>query len=528
MTNNQSKTYAKYSVGKNTYEICMSMFEENRHKLVKRFKQDYPEHQTGTIFLNGGTTTCRYSSDTENVFRQDSFFHWAFGVRDADIYGAIDIATGESTLFIPKFPDAYVIWFGEIRTQEHYLKDYSVDHVFFEDDIAAWFLERKDLGPVFRLKGVNSDSKSTHAVAEHPNLADIKALNYDDVKLWPTFVECRVIKSEQELNVMRYATKESSRAHKEVMTNIKPGWMEYQAEALFQFHCYDGAGMRHCAYTCISASGKNAAILHYGHAGEPNTRHMQDGDMVMFDMGGEYTCYASDISCSYPLNGKFSEDQKIIYTAVYNAWSSVIRESKAGVDWTDMHKLAEREILTVLKDNNLIKGDLDDMMRNRLGAIFMPHGLGHFIGLDVHDVGGYTDKSPKRSVLPGLRSLRTARILEENMAITVEPGCYFVWSVIQAEIDKKSALSEFFVVENLERFRDFGGIRIESDCVIHQDYCEDMCDLPRTIEEIEEFIASSRAKKNAEDEAKEKVDLTDFRGVDFDFSSSSKSKGTGK
>lgn len=516
-TSKPVKTYAKYKVGKDTHEICMSMFEENRQKLVQRFKKDYPDHQTGTIFLNGGTTTCRYSSDTENVFRQDSFFHWAFGVRDTDIYGAIDIATGESTLFIPQFPDAYVIWFGEIRGKEHYLKDYSVDSVYFEDDIAAYFLDRKNLGPVFRLKGVNSDSKSTHAVAEHPNLASIE-ITYEDTKLWPSFVECRVIKSEQELNVLRYATKESSRAHKEVMTSIKPGWMEYQAEALFQFHCYDGAGMRHCAYTCISASGKNAAILHYGHAGEPNTRHMQNGDMVMFDMGGEYTCYASDISCSYPINGKFSEDQKIIYTAVYNAWFSVIRESKAGVDWTNMHKLAEREILTVLKDNNLIKGDLDDMMKNRLGAIFMPHGLGHFIGLDVHDVGGYTDNSPKRSVLPGLRSLRTARILDENMAITVEPGCYFVWSVIQSEIDKKSALSEFFVIENLERFKDFGGIRIESDCVIHKDHCEDMCDLPRSIEEIEEYIKSSRAKKAAEDEAKEKA------AEDFP-SSSSKPRG---
>merc|ERR1739848_791890 len=143
---------------------------------------------------------------------------------------------------------------------------------------------------------------------------------------------------------------------------------------------------------------------------------MNDGDMCLFDMGGEYHCYCSDITCSYPVNGKFTDDQKIVYQAVYNAWKAVGDNLKAGVLWTDMHKMAEREILKHMKEHNLIKGDLDDMMRDRLGALFMPHGLGHFIGHDTHDVGGYNlGDHPKRSTQPGLASLRTSRRMEANM-----------------------------------------------------------------------------------------------------------------
>lgn len=489
-----SGTY--YSVGKETFKLQMQMFADNRQKLVNRLKKDHPDITSGLIFLMGGKQTCRYSSDTDIVFRQESFFQWAFGARDPDIFGVIDVANGDATLIIPKYPAEYVVWFGEIRETDHYLKDYNVEHCIYEEDMAQWFTQRKDQ-TVYRLKGLNTDSKTVHAPAEHENLQNL-TLTYDDQKLWNSFVECRVIKSEAELEVLRYATKKSSEAHMEVMKKIRPGWMEYQAEALFQFECYDKGGMRECAYTCISATGKNAAILHYGHAGEPNTRHTKDGDMCMFDMGGEYCCYAADISCSYPLNGKFSDDQKLIYTAVYNAWKAVIDNSKTGVDWTEMHKLAETEILKVLKANNLIKGDLDEMMANRLGAVFMPHGLGHMIGLDVHDVGGYGDNLPKRSTLPGLRSLRTARILETNMCITVEPGCYFVWSVIENIAQNNPTLAAFLNIEELERFKDFGGIRIESDCIIHEDHCEDMCTVPRTIEEIEKFMQEARKEEKEE------------------------------
>ena len=127
---------AVYSLDKETHKIEMSMYAENRQKLIKNFKSDHPEITSGLIFLAGGQQCCRYSSDTEVVFRQDSFFHWAFGVREPDVYGTIDVASGKATLIIPKYPEDYVVWFGEIRTTEHYLRDYNVEDCIYEEDLA--------------------------------------------------------------------------------------------------------------------------------------------------------------------------------------------------------------------------------------------------------------------------------------------------------------------------------------------------------------------------------------------------------
>lgn len=113
----------------------------------------------------------------------------------------------------------------------------------------------------------------------------------------------------------------------------------------------------------------------------------------LFDMGCEYCCYTSDITCSFPANGKFTEDQKLIYNAVYRANRAVMAAVKPGVKWVDMHYLAETELLTALCEMGLLVGDVSEMMKVRLGAVFMPHGLGHFMGCDVHDVGGYPEVS---------------------------------------------------------------------------------------------------------------------------------------
>lgn len=132
-----------------------------------------------------------------------------------------------------------------------------------------------------------------------------------------------------------------------------------------------------------------------------------------------------DVTCSFPIDGKFDDRQLPIYTAVLNAQVAVYNMLKPGVSWVDCHKAAEVEILRKLAEIGVVSTGgktLEELVELRLGAVFMPHGLGHFIGLDTHDVGGYLNGYPSRSNLPGLKSLRTARILQENMTLTVEPG----------------------------------------------------------------------------------------------------------
>src|SRR3990167_179867 len=131
-------------------------------------------------------------------------------------------------------------------------------------------------------------------------------------------------------------------------------------------------------------------------------------------MGSEYHCYGSDITCSYPANGKFTAEQNDIYSAVLAAQKAVYSKLKPGVSWVDMHLTAELASLTVLKERGYLQGDLDEMQKQRVGALFQPHGLGHLLGIDTHDVGGYGEHFPERLTEAGLKKLRTSRIVEKG------------------------------------------------------------------------------------------------------------------
>jgi Xaa-Pro dipeptidase len=174
---------------------------------------------------------------------------------------------------------------------------------------------------------------------------------------------------------------------------------------------------------------------------------------------------------------------------VLKARNAVFQVLKPGTDWVEMHKLAERTILQGLVELGCLTGNVEEMQAKRIAFIFMPHGLGHFVGLDTHDVGGYLPLNPKRNTEPGLRNVRTARIMEENNVVTIEPGCYFRDFLLQGEVPK-----EFYEFDlsylNLEKIREYqkevAGVRIEDVVLITKDGNENLSfDLPRTTEEIE-------------------------------------------
>ncbi|XP_073706467.1 xaa-Pro dipeptidase-like [Garra rufa] len=295
-----------------------------------------------------------------------------------------------------------------------------------------------------------------------------------------------------ELEVLRYTNRISSEAHKEVMKRVKPGLKEYEMESLFQHYCYARGGMRHTSYTCICGSGNNSSILHYGHAGAPNDKTIQDGDMCLFDLGGEYYCYSSDITCSFPANGKFTADQKAIYEAVLKSSRAVMAAIKPGVKWTDMHRLADRVHLEELLKIGILRGNVEEMLKVHLGSVFMPHGLGHLLGIDVHDVGGYPE-GIERIDEPGLKSLRMGRVVQERMVLTVEPGIYFINHLLDKALNSQEQCG-FINNDVLTRFRGFGGVRIEDDIAVTADGVELLTCVPRTVEEIEAFMADETSK----------------------------------
>uniref|UniRef100_A0A8D1R966 Xaa-Pro dipeptidase n=1 Tax=Sus scrofa TaxID=9823 RepID=A0A8D1R966_PIG len=459
-------------LGNETLKVPLALFVLNRRRLCERLRKN-PAVQAGSVVvLQGGEETQRYCTDTGVLFRQESFFHWAFGVTEPGCYGVIDIDSGTSTLFVPRLPPSHATWMGKIHSKEHFKEKYAVDDVHYADEIASVLTSRSP-SVLLTLRGVNTDSGSVFLGPGNCLLL--------------SSTSSRVFKTDMELEVLRYTNKISSEAHREVMKAVKVGMKEYEMESLFEHYCYSRGGMRHSSYTCICGSGENSAVLHYGHAGAPNDRTIQDGDMCLFDMGGEYYCFASDITCSFPANGKFTEDQKAIYEAVLRSCRAVMNSMKPGVWWPDMHRLADRVHLEELTRIGILTGSVDAMVQVHLGAVFMPHGLGHFLGIDVHDVGGYPE-GVERIDEPGLRSLRTARHLQAGMVLTVEPGIYFIDHLLDEAL-ADPARACFFNREVLQRFRGFGGVRIEEDVVVTNSGMELLTCVPRTVEEIEACMA---------------------------------------
>lgn len=476
------------------HAVPMTLFKNNRDKVCKAVLSNLLtglKFNTGQllILLEGGKDKSFYNTDVDYVFRQESYFQYMFGAKEPGCYGIqnIDVKTSQSTsvLFVPRLPEEYETWMGALLKTADFKTMYEVDEVYFVDELEA-YLEKAAPKLILTLSGTNSDSGLT---MQPPEFAGKEKYVTNCDLLYPVLSECRVIKSPEEIEVLRYVAKVSSDAHVKVMQFIRPGRMEFEGEAVFLHHAYAVGGCRHASYTCICGSGINSAILHYGHAGAPNDRPIQDGEMCLFDMGANYCGYAADITCSFPANGKFTEDQKFIYNAVLDARNAVMNTAKDGISWVDMHKLSGKVLLERLKAGGMLTGEVEEMLEAGLSGIFQPHGLGHLLGLDVHDVGGYLTTEPPRPSEPWLSKLRFARILKAGMYVTIEPGCYFINSQMNKAL-ADPAMSKFINVDVFERFRGFGGVRIEDDVLITKTGTENFAIVPRTVEEIEALMAS--------------------------------------
>ncbi len=488
-----AKLESHYSMGPGTHPVPMSMHAEARRRLVERLRRRGLGARSVAL-LQGGTQLNKYDTDRELLFQQESFFQYLFGVKEPGFFGAIEVGTGRTTLFMPRLPESWAVWLGQIHPPEDFLAQYDVDGVRYVDELEATLVVMKP-DVLLLLHGENSDSGLQAAPASFPG---IDAFATDATILHLELSECRVRKSPDEIELLRYVNRVSSQAHVEVMRRVKPGVAEYQLEAAFLHEIYARGGCRFSAYTSICGCGPHSAILHYGHQGVPNGI-LQDGDMFLTDSGGEYHGYAADITCSYPVNGRFTNQQRTIYETVLAANLAVQRAMKPGVAWPEMHRLAERVIAERLREAGLVKGSLEELLANHIPALFMPHGLGHLLGLDVHDVGGYPEGS-LRIDEPGIRSLRCGRKLEAGMLITVEPGVYFIDAVLEPAL-ADPAKARFLAADVLKSFRTFGGVRIEDDVLVTEGGAENLTQVPREPGEIEAVMAgaawSPRAKEPA-------------------------------
>lgn len=477
------KNNLKIGMGPNTLEISPELYACNRQRLIERL-QVKDVINGSLVLLQGGQDVPICNSDVTYPFRQEPFFMWTFGVTDPLCYAALEIDTGTTHLFVPRYPEEFCVWMGPQLTFDEFRKKYGIANVYYATEIAE-VLQSLEPTVLLLLHGCNTDSGLE---MEPAHFDGIDLFDLDTSTLYPEMSELRVVKTDYELEVINYVTELTAAAMRGILKYVKPGLMEYQCESEFLHFIYSMGGCRHAAFTSTCASGPNTAILHYGHAGMPNNGKLVCGEMCLFEMGASYFGYSTAIACSFPVNGKFTNEQRIIYESVLRVSHAVQNEARPGTSWSCMYILGNRILLSGLKDAGLLKGDISVMVTAGLGAIFQPYGLGHLIGMDVHDVGGYLPESPPRLKHPkGMERLRTSRILKKGMVLTIEPGCYFIDYLLDCAINDP-LLQQFLVMDVINRFRTLGGVRIEDLFVVTEIGVKKLGEVPRTVDEIEDYM----------------------------------------
>ncbi|KAL8453142.1 hypothetical protein Emed_001012 [Eimeria media] len=443
-----------------------------RQQFLSEVNQRGLAAEGSVALLEGGTSDewMLYSSDCNKApFRQEAFFQYLVGVNEPDLLAAFFLHSGELLLFTQRVPPDALRFMGAPRDSGFYRSRYSVTDVIEVEKVedVESELKRRGVRTLHVLRGVNSDSG--RSIQPPKALSSFSSFTVDDSALYEILTHCRVHKTPLEVEHLAAACLCSSQGHCYVVRHMRPRMVEGQGEALFKAYVGFAGGARHVA------AGTNASILHYGHAGRPNDAIIAEGDLLLYDMGGDFGGYATDITCTFPVSGSFSEAQREIYSAVLDAQQSVIKSMRPG-------KLG------------VITGSLEESEAAGLGAVFMPHGLGHFMGMDTHDVGGFTPCCPP-SDLPGLRYLRTTRILQKGMCITVEPGCYFVDHLLKqaAKNPAQARLMDFNVID---KYRALGGVRLEDDVVITEEGVRNLTVVPRIVEDVEELVQLGQQSKD--------------------------------
>lgn len=488
----------------NSYEraeltgLPTEFFLNNRKNFIKKLEErvvSLPENSY--LFLMGGKDLYRYDNDDELFyFMQESNFYYLTGVREANYYAIINLKNAKFTLFIPQPTEREKI-FLHWETLEQIAEKYACETF----DLVKLPMEVNRLQPnkLYVLNGTNTDSGLKVKTCDYVFPSPYEALNDKidhDGLIYEILADTRTRKSADEIALIKYINEVTVQGHIQAMKKIyknivvdKKKTIERDVENFFFSYVRFKLYSRNHPYEHICGCGVDGATLHY----IVNDQELKEGQLILMDMGGKCADYVSDVTSTVPVNGKFTEQQKQIYDIVLNANLEVQKAAKPGVSWTDMHLLAEKVIITGLQNLGLLGKDfnVDDMVKDRVGYYFMPHGLGHLIGIDVHDVGGYLSHTPERSKEKGLDCLRTARILEPDMILSDEPGIYFIPYLLEQGF-KDEKVGKYFVVDKIKEYYEFGGVRIEDDILITENGCENLTKgLPRTTEEIEKTMAEN-------------------------------------
>jgi len=457
------------------------MFEANTYiERRNRLKKDL---QSGILlFLGNDLSPMNYPENTY-PFRQDSSFLYFWGIDLPGLAAIVDIDANREILFgrDPTLHD--MVWTGPQPSLNHHCLKSGLKESAAPDQLQS------------ELKQALHQSRKIHFLPQYrpENLIKIQTLlgivpafvnNFVSKSFIKAVVAQRSIKSREEVEQIETALELTSEMHALAMKMSRAGMLEQEVVAAMA-GLADASGSGASYPSIFSVDGQ---ILH-------NPRHeniMQKGDIIINDSGAESPMhYASDITRTFPVAGKFTQKQTEIYTVLLNAQLKAIEAVMPGVEYRDVHTLTCSQIAAGLNSLGLMKGDVGEAVAAGAHALFMPHGLGHMIGLDVHDMEdlgeddvGYTD-TIRRSRQFGTSHLRLARALEPGFVVTVEPGIYFIPALID-QWQAQGKFENFIDYKKIENYRDFGGVRIEDNVLVHDDGQRVLGKpIAKTVEEVE-------------------------------------------
>jgi Xaa-Pro dipeptidase len=459
--------------------IPKEYYTENRTRVLAELKTQMGDKLKphSFVLLKGHENHPKGSDDdcTSDNQPEPNFFY-LFGLPCVEnLHGLIDVDSGEAVLVIRNLSELDLIFDGGI-TKESIPKELNVNRIITESDLEAE-LRDKCKGDVFLLKGKIRNNMTKEA--SFPWLSALPSKNEET--LYSVLCKCRAVKTKIEQDIMREVVKITCEGHRYMMKQVKPDMGEHHLAEMFKLHCGLN-GTHKLAYGTIVGSGRNASILHY----IVNSKVCKDGELVLCDVGIMGNGYCADVTSTFPVNGKFDPKQKEIYNACLRAQVESMHMVKPGVQLRQCQARAFEIICEDLLKIGIFKDATPkELVEKRLWALVMPHSLGHYLGLYTHDVGCcvHSDKDNCTVSTPVTGDVN----LEAGFVVTVEPGIYFIRSIIE-DHKKNPEKAKYINFDKVEEYFYVGGVRIEDDVLVTETGFENLSPLPRTVEEIEAFM----------------------------------------
>lgn len=456
------------------------IYTERRKKLKNKI-------ESGLVLILGNSDASMNYPGNIYQFRQDSSFLYFFGLDHPNFAGVIDIDNDKEYIFGNDVDLDDIIWMGPQKTIKENAKKVGIENTAPFAELNTCLNEGLNKGkkihflPQYR-------AKNKMLLSELIGISTNKLASYKSEELIKAVVDIRSVKEECEIEELEKAIEIGYEMHTTSMKMAKAGTYEREIAGRIEGIALSHGGM--VSFPVILS--QNGETLHNHYHGNK----LEEGKLMLTDAGAETPMhYACDFTRTVPVGGKFTQKQKEIYEIVLNANLEAIKAIRPGISYKSIHLLACRVIANGLKELGLMKGNTARAVEEGAHAMFMPHGLGHMMGLDVHDMEdlgedyvGY-DEHIKRSDLFGTAYLRLGRTLQTGFVLTVEPGIYFIPELID-RWKAENKFSQYINYDKVEEYKNFGGIRIEDDILVTENGYKVLGKaIPKTVAEIEELMS---------------------------------------